>query len=170
MIRGPVEVCVEIGVQRWASAGETRVEEEVLHVDRDEFLRAAQFIVVRAACDLAVVLLPLPSPAYILRPAGQVEQAWVVAERKASLSLAATFLGQADFALAAHVPRALNDQLPFAALPQPRTVIDVRQLVEHCGEQFLAHSAMRASGFASSCAAVGEARQKLAIELKRGNQ
>ena len=50
--RGPAEVCLVVAIQRRTAAGVARVEEEILHVDRDELQRAAGFVEVRAARDL----------------------------------------------------------------------------------------------------------------------
>ncbi|MNH02677.1 hypothetical protein D3C79_619220 [compost metagenome] len=133
MFRRPIEVLFQIALQCWPPAGKARVKEEILHVDRDELLRAAQFITVGAARHLVVMLLALPSPADVLRPACQVEQARVITEGKAPLGLAAALFGQAYLTLAAHVSGALIDQAPFSALPEARAIINVSQLVQYCG-------------------------------------
>ena len=85
-----------VAVQRGTAAGVARVEEEVLHVDRDELLGAARLVDVRAAGDLPVVLFALATAADVLRPAGEVEQARIVAEGKAATGLAAALVGNAD--------------------------------------------------------------------------
>ncbi|MNE13027.1 hypothetical protein D3C80_1058530 [compost metagenome] len=133
VLRSPIEMCLQVVLQCGSTAGEARVKEEVLHVDRDELLRAAQFITVGAARHLVVMLLALPSPADVLRPACQVEQARVITEGKAPLGLTAALFGQAYLTLAAHVSGALIDQAPFSALPEARAIINVSQLVQYCG-------------------------------------
>jgi hypothetical protein len=45
---------------------------------------------------LSVVLFALATTAYVLRPAGEVQQARVIAERKASVGLAAALIGNAN--------------------------------------------------------------------------
>ncbi|MNQ83290.1 hypothetical protein D3C85_983660 [compost metagenome] len=80
----PAEVFFVVAVQGRATAGVTRVEEEILHVDRDKLLRAAGFVDVRAARDLTVVLLAFAATANVLLPTGEVEQARVIAEGEAA--------------------------------------------------------------------------------------
>ncbi|MNR35256.1 hypothetical protein D3C85_1530880 [compost metagenome] len=92
----PAKVFLEIGKQGRAAAAVAWVEQEILHVDRDELLGAARLVDVRAAGNLSIVLFALATTADVLRPAGKVEQAWVVAEGKASIGLTATFVGHAD--------------------------------------------------------------------------
>ncbi|MNZ58750.1 hypothetical protein D3C78_767660 [compost metagenome] len=167
MFRRPIEVLFQIALQCWPPAGEARVKEEILHVDRDELLRAAQLITVGAASYLTVMLFALPSPADILRPAGQVEQARIIAEGEAPFGLPAALFRQANLALTAQMPGALVDQAPFAALPEAGAIVDMRQLVQHGGQQLLAHCAVGATGFFAGCAAIGEAGQQPAIEFKR---
>src|SRR5690606_7098655 len=116
--RCPGEMLAQVLVQRRAAAGVARVEEKVLHVDCDELLRAAQFVAVGAAHQLAVVQLALATAADVLRPAGQVEQARIVAEGEAPFGLATALLWQADLAQAALLARAAGDQLALAGGPE----------------------------------------------------
>ena len=92
----PAEVFLVVAVQRRATTGVARVEEEILHVDRDKLLRAAGLVNVRAARDLAIVLFALATTADILLPAGEIEQARIVAEGEAAVGLAAAFVRDAD--------------------------------------------------------------------------
>ena len=94
--RCPAEVCLPVGIQLRAPAGVAGVEEEVFEIDRNKLARVAQLVAVRAACHLTVVLLALATAADVLRPAGQVEQARVIAEREASRGLPAALSRQAD--------------------------------------------------------------------------
>ncbi|MNJ37245.1 hypothetical protein D3C77_320560 [compost metagenome] len=113
------------------------------------------------------MLLALPSPAYILLPAGQVKQARIITESEASVGLSAALFGQAYLALAAHMASTLGDQAPVSALPEPCTVIDVGQFVQDGGQQLFANSAMGASGLLAGSAAVSEARQQLLVQFER---
>ncbi|MNM85929.1 hypothetical protein D3C81_980700 [compost metagenome] len=129
LLRCPAEVFAQVLVQRRTAAAVARVEEEVLHVDRDVLLGAAQFIAVGAAHELAVVLLALAASAHVLLPAGQVEQARVVAEGEAALGLATACFGQADLAQRTLLALATGDQRVLGAGPQPGTVVDMGEFV-----------------------------------------
>ncbi|MNJ74289.1 hypothetical protein D3C77_712000 [compost metagenome] len=59
------------------------------------------------------MLLTLASPAYVLWPAGQVEQTWIIAKGETPFSLTAALFGQANLALAAQVSGTLIDQAPL---------------------------------------------------------
>ncbi|MNM60447.1 hypothetical protein D3C81_717260 [compost metagenome] len=170
MLGRPVEMLLQVSLQGRAAAGKAWVEQEVLHVDRDEFLGAAQLIAVGAACHLAVVLFALATTADILRPASQVEQARVVTEGETAFGLATALFGQADFALAVLLSGALGDQPTLRTLPQAGAVIDVGQLMQDGGQQLLAYGAVGAAGLLRGGAAIGKARQQAAIELQGGDQ
>ncbi len=168
--RRPAKVFLVIAEQRGAAAGVARVEEEILHVDRDELQRAAGFVEVRAARDLAVVLLALTAAADVLRPAGEVEQARVVAEGEAAVVLATALIGQSDQAGDVVLAAAASDQRALVAGPQARTVIDVGQFMQHGGEHFPAHGAVGAVGLAGGGAAIGQAGEQVAVEVQLGHQ
>ena len=61
VMRPLAEACRVIAIQRRAAAGEAAVEEEVLHVHRDELARIAQLVDVRAAQYEAIVRLAPPA-------------------------------------------------------------------------------------------------------------
>ncbi|MCY1181518.1 hypothetical protein D9M73_220270 [compost metagenome] len=92
----PAELLLVVAVQRRATTGVARVEEEILHVDRDEFLGAAGLVDIRAAGDLTVVLFALAPTANVLLPAGKVEQARIIAQGKASIGLPTALIGNTD--------------------------------------------------------------------------
>ncbi|MNM80848.1 hypothetical protein D3C81_928300 [compost metagenome] len=92
----PAEMLFVVAIQCGTAAGVARVKEEILHVDRDEFLGAAGLVDIRTAGNLAIVLFAFTPTAYVLLPAGQVEQARIVAEGKAPIGLAPTLVGHAD--------------------------------------------------------------------------
>ncbi|MNF74959.1 hypothetical protein D3C84_570070 [compost metagenome] len=92
----PAEMFFVVAVQRGTTAGVARIEQEVLHIDRDELLGAARLVDVRAARDLPVVLFALATTADVLRPAGEVEQARIIAKGIAAAGLAAALVGDAD--------------------------------------------------------------------------
>ncbi|MCY1410919.1 hypothetical protein D9M71_262980 [compost metagenome] len=166
----PAEVFAEVLIQRRATAAVARVEEEILHVDRDVFLGAAQLIAVGAAHELAIVLFALASSAHVLLPPGQVEQAWVVAQGEATLGLPAAFFRQADLAQRALLALAACNQRILDAGPQAGTVVEMGELVQHGGQQLFTHRAMWAVGALSGGAAIGEAGQQAAVELEGGYQ
>ncbi len=168
--RRPAEMLLVVAIQRRAAAGVGRVEEEVLHIDRDKFLGAADFVQIRAAHDLVVVLLAFAPPAHILLPASEVEQARVIAKGKAALGLPAALIGQANQPCVAALPGAATDQCAFGGGPEAGAVINVRQLVQHGGEHFPAHSAVGAVGLLGGRRAVGECGQQLAVEVQLGGQ
>ena len=159
-----------IAEQRGTAAGVARVEEEVLHVDRDELQRAGGFVDVRAARDLAVVLFALTAAADVLRPAGEVQQARVIAEGEAAFVLATALIGQADQAGDVVLAAAALDQRALVLGPQARTVIDMGQFMQHGGEHFPAHGAVGAIGFLGGGAAVGQAGEQVAVEVQLGHQ
>ncbi|MNF81763.1 hypothetical protein D3C84_640510 [compost metagenome] len=111
----PAKVFLVIAVQRGTAAGVARVEEEVLHVDRDEFLGAAGLVEIRAADDLAVVLLTFTPTTDVLLPAGQVQQAWVVTQGKATPRLATALIRDADQSRTVVLSCAALDQHAFGA-------------------------------------------------------
>jgi len=168
--RCPAEVLLVIAEQCGASAGVAWIEEEVLHVDRDELQRAAGFVDVWAAHDLAVVLLALTAPADILRPAGEVQQARVIAEGETAFILATALIGQADQAGDAVLAAAALDQRALVLGPQARTVIDMGQFMQHGGEHFPAHGAVGAIGFLGGGAAIGQGSEQIAVEVQFGHQ
>ncbi|MNM76091.1 hypothetical protein D3C81_878970 [compost metagenome] len=92
------------------------------------------------------MLFTLAPTAHVLLPTREVEQAWIVAQGKASLGLATALLGQADLAHGALLALAACDQRAFGAWPQTGTVVEVSQFVQNGGQQLLAHGAMGAVG------------------------
>ena len=168
--RRPTEVILVVAEQRGAAAGVARVEEEVLHVDRDELQGAAGFVDIGAARDLAVVLFAFTATADILRPTGEVQQARIIAEGEASVILATAFIRQADQPGDAVLAAAAANERALTVGPQARTVIDVGQFMQHSGEHFPAHGAVGAIGFTGGSAAVGQAGEEVAIEVQLGHQ
>lgn len=124
---------------------------------------------VGAAHDLAILLLALAAFAHTLRPAGQVEQAGVVAEGELPVDLSATTFRQADQAGIGGLARAAGDQLALVVRPQARTVIDMSDFVQHRRQQFLADRAVGSMSQGSGRAAVGEAVEELAVEFQAGH-
>ncbi|MCY1400224.1 hypothetical protein D9M71_153000 [compost metagenome] len=166
----PAEVFLEIVKQGRAAAAVTWIEQEVLHVDRDELLGAAEFVGVRAAIDLAVVLLALATPADVLGPAGQVKEFRVIAQGEAAVGLATALVRQADLAHTGILPIALLDQPALRLGPQTGAVIDVGQLMQDGRQQFFAHRAVGAMGLGCGGAAIGEARQQFAVQIQAGDR
>ncbi len=85
-----------VAIQCGTTTGVAWVKEEVLHVDRDELFRTAGLVDIRAADDLSVVLLAFATAPDVLRPAGQIQQARVIAEGKTSRRLATALVREAD--------------------------------------------------------------------------
>ena len=166
----PAEMLLVIAVQRGAAAGVARVEEEVLHVDRDELFRAGNLVEIGAAGDLPIVLLTLTATADVLLPTGEVEQARIIAEGKATAVLATAFIWDAYQPGAVEAAGATLDQRALGVWPQAGAVINVGDFVQHRGEQFLAHSAVGAIGFFFRGAAIGEAGEQFAVQIEFGNQ
>jgi hypothetical protein len=166
----PAEVFLVIAIQRGATAGVARVEEEILHVDRDELFRAGDLVQIRAAGDLPIVLFALTATTDVLLPTSEVEQARIIAEGEAPTILAPAFVGNADQPGAVEASGAALDQRALGVRPQACTVVNVGDFMQHRGEQFLAHSAVGAIGFFFGRAAVGEAREQFAIQIEFGNQ
>ncbi|MCY1356898.1 hypothetical protein D9M69_433640 [compost metagenome] len=94
--RRPAEMLLVVAIQRGTAAGVARVEEEILHVDRDELLWTAGLVDVRAAGNLAIVLFAFTATAYVLLPAGEVEQTRIVTEGKTPIGLAPALVGNAN--------------------------------------------------------------------------
>ncbi|MNO77570.1 hypothetical protein D3C76_686850 [compost metagenome] len=130
----PAELLLVVAVQRRATTGVARVEEEILHVDRDKLLRAADLVDVRAAGDLAIVLFALATPANVLLPTGEVKQARVVAEGEAAAGLAPALVRNAHQPRAALLAGAALNQCALRIRPQACAVINVGQLVQYRGE------------------------------------
>ena len=172
-IRGrwrPAEVILVVAIQRRAAARVARVEQEVLHVDRDELLGAGNFVQVGAAGNLSVVLLALAATADVLRPAGEVEQSRVITQRETAPVLATALIGNADQPGTVEAPGAALDQRAFGVWPEACAVINVGDFVQHRGEQFLAHSAVGAMGLLFGRAAVGETGEQFAVQIEFGDQ
>ncbi|MNI28713.1 hypothetical protein D3C73_825050 [compost metagenome] len=166
----PAEVVLVIAVERRAATGVARIEQEVLHVDRDEFLGAARLVDVRTAGDLAVVLFTLAATADVLRPTREVKQARVIAEGKPSGGLAPAFIGDADQPGTVAASGAALDQRTLCDRPQTRAIINVGEFVQHRRQHLAAHRTVGAIGFFVGCAAVGEAGEQIAIEVELGHQ
>ncbi|MNF39177.1 hypothetical protein D3C84_201430 [compost metagenome] len=159
------EMLAQVTRQRGAATGVAGVEEEVLHVHRDELARVAQFVDIRAARHLAVGRLARAAPADLLRPAGQVEQARIVAEGETARRLAAAGIGQADRAEAGQALPATLQQALLILWPELRAVVEVSQLVQHGGQQLTAHVTVRTSGRRGGGASIAEGRQQLAVQF-----
>lgn len=145
--RRPAKVFLVIAIQRRATAGVARVEEEILHVDRNELLGTGDLVQIRAAGDLPIVLFTLTTPADVLLPAGKVKQARVIAESEAATVLTTALVGYTDQPGAVAASGAALDQRTFGGWPQACTVINVGDFMQHRGEQFLTHSAVGTIGF-----------------------
>ena len=155
-----------VAVEGWAATGVGRVEEEVLHVDRYKLFGVGDFVKVRAANDLVVVLLALATASDILLPAGQVEQPWIIAEGEAAFGLAAALIGQANDSGAVALSAAAQDQAALCGGPESGAVVDVGQFVQHSGEHFPAHGAVGTVGLQGGGRTVGQPGQQLAIEVQ----
>ncbi|MND75337.1 hypothetical protein D3C80_669500 [compost metagenome] len=162
--RRPAEMFAVVAVERRAAAGIGRIEEEVLHVHRDELARILQFVDVRAARHLVVFRFALAALADVLGPAGEVQQARVVAEGEAALGLAPAVAGQSYRAVAPGPGAAAEQLRPVGGGPEPGAVVEVGQLVEHGGEHFAAHRAVDAVGLLPGRAAIREAGQQAPVE------
>ena len=114
---GPVEMFFVVRVQRGTTAGVVRVEEEILHVDRDELTRVADLVDVRATGDLAVVFFTLAPAADVLLPASEVKQPGIVAESEATGRFATATVRQTDLAQAIGLTLAIEDQRTLGTRP-----------------------------------------------------
>ena len=93
-----------------------------------------------------VVLLAFAATPHVLLPAGQIEQARVVAEGKPALGLPAALVGQANLAGVVVLSGATPDQAALGGRPEAGAIVDVGQFVQHGGEHFPAHGAVGAVG------------------------
>ncbi|MNF65833.1 hypothetical protein D3C84_476090 [compost metagenome] len=166
----PAKAFFVIAIQCGTTAGVARVEEEVLHVDRDELLRTACLVDVRAAGDLPVVLFALATTADVLLPPGEVKQARIVAEGKTSIGLAPAFVRNANQARTVTALGAALNQFALGIRPQARTIINMSQLMQDGGQHFPAHGAVGAISLFSRGAAVREAGQQVAIQIELRDQ
>lgn len=164
VFRRPAEALLVVAVERRAAAGVAGIEEEVLHVHRDELARIAQLVDVRAAQYEAIVRLAPPALAGALRPAGEIEQARVVGEREAAPALPAAIGGLGDSAEGFFLARAAADLAFFLRRPQARAIVDVGQLVQQGRQQLAPLGAVHAPGLAAGGAAVGKIGQVLAVQ------
>ncbi|MNF62628.1 hypothetical protein D3C84_443120 [compost metagenome] len=162
--RGPAEVFAVVAVERRAAAGIGRIEEEVLHVHRDELARILQFVDVRAARHLVVFRFALAAFADVLGPAGEIQQARVVAEGEAAPGLAPAVAGESDQAIAPGLGAAAELLRSVGSGPEPGAVVEVGQFVDHGGDHLAAHRAMDAMGLLPGRAAVGEGGQQAPVE------
>ena len=162
--RLPAEVLAEVLLQRRAPAGVVGVEQEVLEIDREEFARVVQLVAVRAALVLAVIVDRRAASADALGPAGQFQQARIVGQGEAPRGLATTVVRQANRAQRTRQSGAARQLATIQGGPEAGTVIQVRQLVQHGGQQFAVLRAMGAPGRLAARAAIGQPRQQGAIE------
>src|SRR5690554_2577200 len=124
MIRRPGEMRLQIVSHCRTPAGVLWIQQEVLHVHRDKFLWIMEFVTVGATQLLMISCLALAARAHPLRPAGQIQQARVVAEGKAPLGLSAAFSGHADVALNLLARITVALQLPLIIRSKAATVVD----------------------------------------------
>ena len=121
--RRPAEMLLVVAIQCRAAAGVSRVEEEILHVDCDKLLGAADFVQVRAAHHLMIVLLALAPAPHVLLPAGQIKQTRVIAEGEAASGLPAALVGQANQPRVAVLAGAAAYQRALVRGPETGTVL-----------------------------------------------
>ncbi|MDT4855422.1 hypothetical protein FQZ97_897750 [compost metagenome] len=100
----------------------------------------------------------------VLGPAGEIQQARVVAEGEAAPGLAPAVAGQANQAVAVGLVAAAEQLGALRGGVQARAVVEMGQLVEQGGEHLAAHRAVHAAGLLGRRAAVGESRQQVAVE------
>ena len=163
----PAEMLAEIAMQQRATAGVAWVEEKVLQIHRHEFQRVAQLVGIGAACLLGIVLLACAALANALWPAGQIEQARVVAEGEAALGLPAAAVRQAD---QAETAGALSTERLLSMdfrRPELGAVIEMSHFVNERRQHFLTHRAVRPLGALSGCAAIGECWQQAPVEQQQ---
>ncbi len=165
-LRCPAEVLAEVAVQGWAAAGVAGVEQEVFEVHRDEFQRAGQLVGVGTARQLRVVLFAQAAFANPLRPAGQIEQARVIAEGEAAVGLPAAVVRQADLPEIAGALTAMTLQQVLIRRPQARAIVQMRHFMNDGGEQLAACRAVGSIGLFLGSAAVGERRQQATVEFQ----
>jgi hypothetical protein len=79
------------------------------------------------------VLFAGATPADVLWPTRQVEQARVVAEGEATLGLSPAGVGQADQSEAVGTSPAAEEVIPLWRRPESRPVIQVGEFVQHGG-------------------------------------
>ncbi|MNN52048.1 hypothetical protein D3C81_1667240 [compost metagenome] len=63
------------------------------------------------------MLLALATATHVLRPAGQVEEPWIVTQGETAVGLATALVRQADLAHTGVLPIALQDQLTLGPGP-----------------------------------------------------
>jgi len=159
-----------VAIQCRSATGIGRVEEEVLHVDRDKLLGAADFVEIGAAHDLVVFLFALATAAHVLLPAGQVEQARIITEGEAALGLPATLIRQANQARVAVLSGAAPDQRALGCGPESGAIVEVGEFMQDGGEHFTAHGAVGAVGLLGGSRTIGQPCQERAIEVQLGGQ
>ena len=155
-----------IAIQRRAAARVGRVEEKILHIDRNKFFRVRDFVQVRTAHNLVVVLLAFATAADVLLPASQIKQARVITQGEASFGLTTAFIGQADQASTAALSGATLDQRPLCGRPEAGAVVKVGQFMQHGSEQFTTYSAVWAICLLGSGRSVCQPGQQLAVEIQ----
>ena len=101
-----------------------------------------------------------------LRPAGQVEQARVIAEGEAAVGLPAAVVRQADLPEIAGALTAMALQQVLIRRPQARAIVQMRHFMNDGGEQLAAYRAVGSIGLFLGSAAVGERRQQAAVEFQ----
>ena len=103
-------------------------------------------------------------------PAGEVEQARVIAEGETAFGLASAFVRQANQPGAVVLTCTALDEGALGVRPHTGAVINVGQFVQDGGEHFPAHGAVGAVGLLGRGRAVGQARQQFAVEVQLGDQ
>src|SRR5690606_8837022 len=111
--------------QRRAATGVAGVKQEIFEIHRDELQRAGQLVRIWTACDLGIVRLAFTAGANPLRPAGEVQQARIIAQGKAAVDLAAAWLGQADQTEAARALAAESHCPGIGRRPEARAIVKV---------------------------------------------
>src|SRR5690606_33766772 len=128
--RRPAEVLAQMCGKRGASAGVLRVEQKVLHVHRQGFLRVGELVWVRAAQALMVRRFSVAPGADPLRPARQIQPSWIVAQGMAPPDLPPAFGRQSYIALNLLALVAGADQPPLRIAPGSLLIIEMGQLMD----------------------------------------
>src|SRR5690554_5135195 len=125
----------EEGRQSGAAAAILRIEQKVLQIDGDELLSILQLIRIRSAQSLMIDPFTQVPAADLLRPTGEIQQAWRVTQRIAPIDLPTADRGQSRRTLGLESRSAIAQLKRLGGVPVAALIIQMGKFVNQCGLQ-----------------------------------
>src|SRR5690554_7820346 len=115
----------EEGCQSGAAAAIFRIEQKVLQIDGDELLGILQLIRIRCAQPLMIDPFAQIPTTDLLRPTGEIQQAWRVTQRITPIGLPTAMRGQSRLALGLESSAAMAQPKRLGGVPIAALIIQM---------------------------------------------